>query len=227
MNRAFLKGLAIIGMVIFLAACNNDTVDVGVRHPPVRQLATRTVADVVSDSTMGVLSPLARQIAFALRDSMTRVRIARAMKNQGTILGLDLQACDDDTEVSAIFTEGERQGGATATKLCTAAMNRSGAVLYMDRDRLSHWDGAETPIVTAVASPDRPLRKSFLGYVAPDRVADLPVDGDISGPVLVVLPYTHRLRVPRLQRPVPTIRTIQVAPDTTGTRVAPPSSSSR
>jgi hypothetical protein len=71
-------------------------------------------------------------------------------------------------------------------------------VLYMDRDLLAQWDAAAVvPVVTALAHPNAALPAAFRGYRTPEETVDLPGDGSVTGPVLVVLPNIHPSRKSR------------------------------
>lgn len=188
-NRRAFAALCLVGSV---SGCIRDA-------PAPTQLIARPadrLAAVIGfpdpDPVMGALSPIAQHIALALRDSSTRVAIARAMKDPGaTLLGLNLRACDSDSLVARVFAAGHRRGGDLPDVVCRAVQAHSGMVLFMDRDRLRGWDGSASPIVTAIANPDATLPTSFHGYRTPTRLVDLPRDGSLQGPILVVFPMVH------------------------------------
>ena len=77
-------------------------------------------------------------------------------------------------------------------------------VLYMDRDLLARWDPAVVPIITALADPSAALPVVFRGYRTPEETVDLPGDGAVTGPVLVVLPNIY----PSRKSPRPELETI-------------------
>lgn len=178
------------GALITVAACDADPV------VPVREIVPRTsvhlIVGVDSDLTMGRYSAVARHLAWALRDSATRMNLATLLKHDSTtLLGADLQACDTEGPVKAIFDAAERRGAGLASVVCATLKRTPGGVLYMDRDRLRAWDGTTIPIVTAIEHPEHPPLRSFHGYLATDRAIDLPPDGSLAGPILVILPLIH------------------------------------
>ena len=181
--------LVLVGAVALVAGCSRDLIAPGGASFS-RDAGFLAAPD--NDSTMADLSPIARHLIVALRDSTLRIDLARALKAQenGT-LGIDLHDCDHDALAVRVLREGERRGAGGASLACTRIRQRAGMVLYMDRDRLRGWDGTTIPVVTAVSNPDRGLPVTFRGYRSATQMIDLPSDGSIRGPILVVLPYMH------------------------------------
>ncbi|CAN5858451.1 hypothetical protein BH11GEM1_BH11GEM1_35140 [soil metagenome] len=167
---------------------------------PERTLLAALAPD--SDATMGALSAIARHISAAMQDSAVRVHVKMALMQSTSAVGIDLQSCDKDPAITELFASGERFGAGAAPTLCSFAKGRVGLVLYMDRDRLRNWSPSVSPVVTAIANPDQPIAKSFHGYRSPVRTIDVPSDGSLQGPLLVVLPYQHPSRhAPNLALP--------------------------
>lgn len=160
-----------------------------------------------ADVAMGAFSPVARLVSAALQDSATRVRVYRALKMAPGRLGLDLQLCQDDPLIHEIFDAGERFGAGVAASHCAFARAQGGLVLYMDHDRLQHWDPSVSPIVTAIANIDTPSAATFHGYRSPVRMIDLPADGSVQGPILVILPIQHSTRS-KLAGPLPPVQSV-------------------
>ena len=149
----------------------------------------------VADKVMGPLSELARHVSAGLQDPAVRGRVVRAMKDSAMGRnGLDLTACDATELFGAVFTAAERRGGRSGGLLCSNIREARGLILYMDRDRLAGWDSTTIPIVTAVADPTQAMPNSFVGYRSPLQTIDLPRDGSVGGPILVILPYLHHRR---------------------------------
>ena len=59
--------------------------------------------------------------------------------------------------------------------------------LWMVPGRLREWTGSMAPIVAAIDDPSRPLPQFFKGYYGAQRAVDLPQDGSVTAPVLMVL----------------------------------------
>lgn len=183
------KLLLFAGTVV-IAACNRDVSAPQTASAP--SGAARFSAAPDNDATMADLSSVARHLAGALRDSATRADVARAMKDpKESFVGIDLHSCAANPLVLRLLLQGERAGGSPSQIVCQGILHREGLVLYMDRDRLRAWDGSTIPIVTAIAQPGSGLPVTFHGYRSPTKIIDLPSDGSLGGPILVVLPYVH------------------------------------
>lgn len=182
--------LPFLGVVLLVAACR-DTPEAVTRLPK-RQSTMVPILGVDQDATMGALSGVARHIVTALRDPALRAAVAAAMKADSTSrLGLDLQDCDSPGVVHSLLAAGEKYGAGAAASVCASIKSRAAGALFMDPDRLRGWNGSTIPIVTAIENPRSALPATFHGYLSSERVIDLPADGSLKGPILVVLPLVH------------------------------------
>lgn len=164
---------------------------------PVRSVQPRpsVTGAPIRDKVMGPLSDLARHVVAGLQDPAVRGRLVRAMKDSSmTRRGLDLLDCDATAPLGAVLAAAEKRGGRSRALLCSSIRQSRGLTLYMDPDRLAGWDSTVIPIVTAVADPNQAIPNSFLGYRSPSETIDLPRDGSVGGPILVILPHLHRGR---------------------------------
>lgn len=165
------------------------------------------LAPPIMDPVMGALSPVARHIVIALRDSATRVAIIDAMRlAEPRGLGLDLTACSNAGPVHDLFAKGEERGGARATDICAVIAGRLGATLYLNSAALSAWDPSVIPTVIAIDHPERKLPRAFLGYRSPTQTITLSDSAPLAGPVLLVLGTPHPLTVAR--QPFKPLRTV-------------------
>jgi hypothetical protein len=154
------------------------------------------VASPADDQTMGSYSGIAQHIAAALQDPRVRGMVARALRDSVTNpSGLNLSDCSSGTVSGMMLSAGELRGGLSASELCKQLNENVSFTLYMDRTRLAGWDSTVIPIVTAIAKPSDQLPQRFKGYRTPSVLIDLPSDGSVGGPVLVVLPYRHTQRL--------------------------------
>jgi len=170
---------------------------------------------------MGALSPIARFISGALRDSSMRHAVAAAMKESSTgHLGLDLQTCGTATLVQRLMLTGEQHGMGSAQSMCAVMSRFDGLTLFMDPDRLSRWNGRAIPIVTAIADLHHPLPNKFLGYRSPARTIELSASDPVNGPLLVVLPMPNRTSA-MMRTPTKASRMIRLPIDSTPRRVLP------
>lgn len=177
--------LAVLGLV----ACDRSDPTHGAGPEVSRNVA---IAPAATDQTMGNLSSLARHIAAALRDAPTRYALHDALVNaKSRGVGLDLTTCGSTGTANRLLTVGERRGAGSASAMCGLIHQSAGVILYMDPRRLARWDPSVSPIVTAVANPGHRIAGSFKGYRSPDVTIDLPGDGSLGGPILVVLPVPH------------------------------------
>jgi hypothetical protein len=181
--------------------------------PPVAP-AYAVVASPVSDTVMGELSPIARQVVAALRDSVLRVEVARAMKETSSASSIDLQDCAAVSVAQRLLLAGERNGMGSATLHCGNLRKLRGAILYMNPERLAHWDGTVIPIVTAIQNPDRALPKELRAYRSSTRLVNLSLDHPDDGPLLVVLPYVHPRRA-KSKATTTSAQMVQVVPTDT------------
>lgn len=148
---------------------------------------------------MGDLSGLARQLAAALQNPKLRAAVRRSLESgDPRMTALDLQDCQGASLAGQLLHEAERRGAGLAADACAQAIQARGMMLYIDRDRLAQWDSSVVPIVTAIESPGTSLPKTFKGYRSPSVTIDLPGDGSIGGPVLVVLPIPTPSRRDRM-----------------------------
>jgi hypothetical protein len=161
--------------------------------------AARLARVAENDPVMGDLSGIAQHVAAAMQSPAVRATIATALKQAPDgITQLDLQDCGRNVAIKAMLDEGQRRGGAAPGTLCSAIAQADGMVLYMDRDLLARWDPATVvPVVTALAHPASALPAAFRGYRTPEETVDLPGDGSVTVPVLVVLPNIHPSRKSR------------------------------
>lgn len=190
-----------------LSACDRSMRDPAVSELPPREVRF-AVANTPADPVMGSLAGVARAISAGLQDPAVRHRVAAAMKERGTHpIGIDLRDCAGGTPAAQLVASGAARLAANPEAMCDAIRGRVGMVLYMDGDRLTHWDSSTVPIVTAIDNPDQSLPASFLGFRSPDVTVALPADGSLRGPILVVLPLPHDGMLPSARMPV---RTIQV-----------------
>lgn len=182
-----------------VAACNDP--DLAVRTAPAPTDGPRLARVAEHDPVMGDLSGIAQHVAAAMQSPAVRATIAAALKQAPNgITELDLQDCGRNAAIKAMLDEGQRRGGAAPGALCSAIAKTDGMVLYMDRDLLARWNpAAVVPIVTALANPGAALPAAFRGYRTPEETIDLPGDGSVTVPVLVVLPNIHPSR--KSQRP--------------------------
>lgn len=210
MTRSFslarLAALA-IAVSLYATACSSDastSLVPSIKPSPARHTFI-PIQPPRQDPTMGPLSPIAQHIAAGLQDSVTRATIRRSLLNpRSSIPAADLQSCDDTTgAVGHLLRSGELRGAGLAKNLCTTLKAMSGAILYMDPTQLAHWDGSVIPVVTAIAHPGQRLPASIVGYRSPNVTMDLPTDGHMAGPVLVVLPLLHESRLPSRATPPP------------------------
>lgn len=195
-----------LAVTAMLASCDRErTVS-----PHAESNTPSPLLTAVTDEAMGPHSALAQLIALALQDSAARFGLATALRTDSTArTGIDLQDCATSPVVVALLKAAERRGGATAAAACETMSRQRGLVLYMDPDRVAQWDGRESPIVTAIADPQLALPRTFLGYRGPNQTIQLPSDGSLRGPILVVLPYRNSARAARLPKVLPPSRAIQ------------------
>lgn len=183
--------------------------------PPPRSIHLSALVAPVNDEAMGPLTGVAQHISRALQDEVARNALATALKADSTArFGIDLQDCGKTSVARVLLAAGERRGGDAAANVCSSILRQRGLVLYMDPGRLSEWSGREVPIVTAIADPRLPLPRTFLGYRSPTRTIELPADGSLRGPILVIVPFRSASRADRDPGALPTARAIQV-PDAT------------
>lgn len=194
------RALPAIAAIVALGACEQNPT--GVANPRVARV-TAVVSPPVVDPTMGSLSPLARHIVIALRDSAMRANLVQAMRTaQPRGLGLDLSSCNQSGTAQALIQAGELRGGASAASMCALIGNTHGVTLYMNAPALAAWDPSVIPVVTAIDNPQKKLSHAFVGYRSPTRMIALSDTGhSISGPVLVVLPIPHLAQVARNGQP--------------------------
>ena len=186
--------LTSLALVAAAAACNGP--DLPARTAPTPMDAARLARVAEKDPVMGDLSGIAQHVAAAMQSPAVRAVIAAELKQAPNgITQLDLQDCGRNAAIKAMLDEGQRRGGAAPGTLCSAIAKADGMVLYMDRDLLARWDpAAVVPIVTALAHPGAALPAGFRGYRTPEETVDLPGDGSVTVPVLVVLPNIHPSR---------------------------------
>lgn len=196
------SALPAMAAIVALSACDQTTNPTGVARPAVMHVAA-VVAPPVVDPTMGSLSPLARHIVIALRDSAMRAALVQAMKAaQPRGLGLDLSTCNQPGPAQSLIRAGESRGGASAASICALIAKTHGVTLYMNAPALAAWDPSVIPVVTAIDNPQKKLSHVFVGYRSPTRTIALSDTGhSISGPVLVVLPIPHPAQVARNGNP--------------------------
>ena len=178
------------GALVLIAACEGALAPTPTPKPRPTPLLGARIDAPVKDTVMGSLSPLARHLAIGLRDPKARVALADYMKsNPNPRAGVDLQLCDRAPALSGIIAAGQRGGGSAS--MCGFVKAQAGVTLYMDPDRLRGWDASVAPIVTAIENPGAARPALFQGYRASDRMIDLPSDGSLGGPILVVLGQAH------------------------------------
>jgi hypothetical protein len=184
--------------LLVLNSCDRTTNPTGLNKRSVAPVAA-VMTPAVIDPTMGSLSPLARHIVIALRDSATRVALIQAMKSaQPRGLGLDLSTCAEPGTAQALIRMGEVNGGSAAVSMCSLISKRRGVTLYMSAPALAAWDASVIPVVTAIDNPNLKMSHAFVGYRSPTRTIVLSDTGhSVSGPVLVILPIPHPARVAR------------------------------
>lgn len=174
---------------VWLFGCAPDRQPLSPRapHAPARTVSGPAIQDVA----MGQLSPFARHIVAGLQDPQVRSRLVRAMKASHVRgVGIDLQDCEPNTVAGDLLEAGSRRGGSAAIDVCSSFKQSGGMTLYMDRDRLAHWDSTVIPVVTALQDPDH-VPATFLGYRSPTRTIELERDAPLAGPLLVLLPISH------------------------------------
>lgn len=184
--------LVAITVTLAICGCNND---LPLRGGSITPAQTIISGEPVSNPVMGDLSPVARQVVAGLQNPKVRGAIIRALRdpaNRGA--GIDLLDCSPGSAVGDLLQAGESRGGEGANTLCSAFRSWGGVTLYMAPDRLAAWDSTVIPIVTAIAHPDSALPATLVGYRSPARTIDLPADGSLQGPILVVVPYLHPKR---------------------------------
>ena len=191
--------LTALALLAAAAACNDP--DLAVRTAPTPMDGARLPRVAESDPVMGDLSRIAQHVAAAMQSPAVRATIAAELRRAPNgIAQLDLQDCGRNAAIKAMLDEGQRRGGTAPGTLCSAMAHADGMVLYMDRDLLARWNPATVvPIVTALAHPGGALPAVFRGYRTPEETVDLPGDGSVTVPVLVVLPSMHPSR--KSQRP--------------------------
>ena len=193
--------LALAVSLAAAAACNGP--DLPARTGPTPLDAARLTRVAENDPVMGDLSGVTQHVAAAMQSPAIRAVIATELKQAPNgITQLDLQDCGRNAAIKAMLDEGQRRGGSAPGTLCSAIGKADGMVLYMDRDLLARWDPAVVPIVTALAHPGSALPAVFRGYRTPEETVDLPGDGSVTVPVLVVLPNIH----PARKNPRPELR---------------------
>jgi len=209
------RSLPIFGLtLVLISACDRQEV----ATTPIPAARYSTIVSAVPDDVMGELSPVAQHMVAALQDSSVRFRLAAAMKNpsfSGSIIDLQDCAGGQGSLVTDLMAAGERRGLGSAVALCEKLRARMGVTLYMSPSRAAKWDPATIPIVTAIASNSGRRQGSFKGYLSPSQTIDLPDDGAIGGPILVVLGYPHPNRLKTLK---PTPFNVEVRPAPTETK---------
>jgi hypothetical protein len=89
----------------------------------------------------------------------------------------------------------------------------------MDPDRAAQWSGREAPIVAAIATSGTALPATFVAYRSPELMIDLPSDGSLRGPLLVVLPFRHPTRAARYPIMLPEPQVVHAAKQPAPTNV--------
>jgi hypothetical protein len=191
--------------------------------PPAQSSIAETAPlHTVSDATMGNLSAVAIHIVAGLRDSAVRYRIHDMLLERGNYgIGIDLQDCGPGGRAFGVLHAAEAHGGQRSDIQCAALKKLRGAVLFMEPGRLAAWNPRVIPIVTAIADPDAPLPKHFLGYRSPDRTIELTDKGGVGGPLLVVLPVLHPSRPRSYSTRFPALKVTTGSP-ATGKRLVVP-----
>jgi hypothetical protein len=214
-GKAVARALASILLTTMALACDQPPTATPMRQAPSRDL----VSGPISDRTMGPLSELARRVSIAMQDPDARGAVVRAMKDSTSRqVGLDLTDCGTKSATRELFTAAEKRGAGLASTACADIAQRGSLLLYMAPDRLAAWDSTLVPIVTAVADLEADIPASFRGYRSPDVIIDIPSDGSLLGPILVIVPVLHPKRnASRPPRVLPTseIRA-QLRPSDTG-----------
>ncbi len=214
-----LRALAALVVGIVCTSCDR-TVPLTSPAPRVQSAPSLAAVPEIPDRTMGRLSPLALQIVVALRDPALRARLAAFMKSsEGGLLGLSLSDCGANSLADEIFARGENNGVGSAETSCANTKLYAGVVLHMAPERLRAWDGSTIPIVTAIEHPEDPLPTTFLGYRGATQAIELPKDGSVGGPILVLLPYAKRPNDREAKIEGMPQRTLHPAPPTPNTRV--------
>ncbi len=198
-GKAVTGSVAWMLMTTTVLACDHPFTANPVAHRPSRDI----VSGPVSDRTMGSLSALARRVSIAMQDPTVRGAVLRAMKDTSARgAGLDLTRCQAGSIVHELLIAAEKRGERPASAECAELEQHDGLLLYMAPDRLAAWDSTSVPIVTAVADLQARVPPSFRGYRSPNLMIDIPSDGSLRGPILVVAPVLHpernRQRTPRL-----------------------------
>jgi hypothetical protein len=177
--------------VSVLTACEQPKVVSPGIAAPQPNASYSVLVDPVADRAMGELSPLARHLSAALRDSTMRLALAKAMKDSSASGSVDLQDCANASIAEDLLANGQRHLGGSANQFCAMLRALPGAILYMDPQRLQAWDGQATPIVTALSDPRAALPDSIVGYRSPSRSITMARTRIVDGPLLVILPYAH------------------------------------
>jgi hypothetical protein len=192
----------IVALVVFaVVGCGEPTTSARRMAIPSSPTKHVSVGSVVTDSVMGNLSLVARQVAVGLGNPTVRQKVVAAMKDPGAHgAGLDLSACGSGTVAADLLAAGEERGAGSAEALCSSISRSGGLTLYMSKDGLRRWDGSFVPIVTAVENSRGKLPKQWKGYRSGQRTIDLFADKPTPGPVLVVLRLTHPTRLANAPR---------------------------
>jgi hypothetical protein len=204
-SRIFAPSLVMLAVLLGTACDRQDPTNLVV---PTARLSTE--AAPVTDDVMGSLSPVAQYIVAALQDSGVRFRLAAVMKNPNFPASIvDLQDCagGQGSLVWDLLDAGERRHLGSAVSICEKLRKRVGITLYMSPERAAAWNPRTIPIVTAVETATGRRAGSFKGYLSPSRTIDLPDDGKIAGPILVVLGSPHPNRLMTLK---PTLFSLDV-----------------
>jgi hypothetical protein len=149
---------------------------------------------------MGQLSPVAQFISTAILDKNARLELHAALLNAGgSPFGLKLSECASSAPLVTLMNAGEHRGAGSGRALCRMLAARGGVTLWMNPAWLRQWDGSTLPIVAAIDNPAIALPRTFKGYIGAKHAIDLPADGSVGGPVLVVLGAgkTHTRRAVR------------------------------
>lgn len=164
----------------------------------------------IVDPVMGELSQLARHIIGALRDSVTRRSLARALKDSVNIRsGVSMKECASSSLSKMMLEEGERRGLGRAASMCALISARHGVILYMAPERLSRWDGTEMPVVTAISNPSAGIPDRLTAYRSTSKSVEISTAKSEAGPLLVILPFT-RVRPGDASASTPKVRTFVV-----------------
>lgn len=211
MRQASRLSLIASVMIGVLLGCDQQT---PTQSRPRPTLYTRSVSAAVDDPTMGSLSSLARHVSLALQSEAVRREVYDSMKSPEALgAGLNLQECNHSGVAQDLLRSGELAGGSSAAAFCAAIRGLNGLTLYMDPGRLDNWNPKFLPIVTAIANPGTKLPAHFLGYRSARFTIDLPGNGSLKGPILVVLPRKHP-RAYGKTPPTVDFRAIPQSPDT-------------